>query len=103
MSPVEIGRPERLVSEAIDPFLGVLEFQARNLANGINLSRDYWGAFVRIAQGLFRCLVACDAVRAEINALGLTPGGELIALDSTLVIDDNALFRQPEAGRQPRP
>jgi succinyl-CoA synthetase beta subunit len=86
----------RLTSETINPFLGVLEFQARNLASAINLPRDYWGAFVGVAQNLFRCFVACDAVRAEINPLGLMPGGELVALGGDIMIDDNALFRQPE-------
>ncbi len=93
---MEHSPPETLIREAINPFLGVLEYQGRNLANGINLPREHWNAFIRIAQNLYRCFVACDAVRAEINPLGLTRDGELIVLGGKLVIDDNALFRQPE-------
>lgn len=81
--------------ETIDPFLGVREYLARNLANSLNLPRETWGTFIQMAQGLYRCAVECDAVRAEINPLGLTRSGELHALGGRLVIDDNALFRQP--------
>ncbi len=96
ISQIEHSHRDRLAREVVNPLLGVFEFQARNLANGINLPREHWNAFTRIAQNLYRCLVACDAVRAEINPLALTQGGELIALGGKLEIDDNALFRQPE-------
>lgn len=95
-SPVERGMSEHLVSETINPFLGALDFQGRNLASAINLPRDSWSAFVAITQNLFRCVVASDALRAEINPLALTPEGELLALGGELMIDDSALFRQPE-------
>lgn len=85
-----------LLHQRINPFLGVLGFQARDLASGINLPREFWGAFTQAAQNLYRCCLACDAVRAEINPLGITRSGELMALGGKLVIDDNALFRQPE-------
>lgn len=95
-STISDAPDRRHVSETINPFLGVLEFQARNLANAINLPRDSWGAFIAVAQNLYRCLVACDATRAEIRPLGLTEDGNLLALGGSLMIDDNALFRQPE-------
>ncbi|MEO8396892.1 MAG: ATP-grasp domain-containing protein, partial [Chloroflexota bacterium] len=96
ISEIERAYPHTLSRETIKPFLGVLEFQARNLASGLNLPREHWNAFTQIAQNLYRCAVACDAVRAEINPLGLTSSGELLALGGKLVIDDNALFRQTE-------
>ena len=37
-----------------------------------------------------------DALLLEINPLVETPDGQLFALDAKLVIDDNALFRQPQ-------
>lgn len=45
--------------------------------------------------GLFRHY---DAQLLEINPLAITGSGELIALDCKLVIDDNAMFRQPDVG-----
>ncbi len=96
ISQIERDKPQTLARETINPMLGVLDFQARNLANGINLPRESWKAFIQLVCNFYRCCVDCDAVRAEINPLGLTRGGELIALGGKLEIDDNALFRQRE-------
>ncbi len=96
LSMIERNLPATLFRETINPFLGIHHFQARNLASGINLPREAWSSFSKIAKNLYRCAIACDAVRAEINPLGLTRTGELVALGGRLVIDDNALFRQPE-------
>lgn len=91
---IERERPATIVREVINPFLGVRDFQARNLASGINLPREHWGAFLLITRSLYTCCVTSDAVRAEINPLALTRDGRLLALGGRLVIDDNALFRQ---------
>jgi succinyl-CoA synthetase beta subunit len=88
--------PELIIREHIDPFLGLRDYQARNIASGINLPREHWRAFTRIAQGLWACFSQSDAVLAEINPLVITQENELIALDGKMTIDDNALYRQLE-------
>jgi succinyl-CoA synthetase beta subunit len=88
--------PEKIVREHIDPFLGLRDFQARNLASGIRLPREHWKAFTEIAHSLFRCFQGSDATLAEINPLAITKSGQLIALDGKVSLDDNALFRHPE-------
>jgi succinyl-CoA synthetase beta subunit len=88
--------PAAIVREYIDPFLGLRDYQARNLASGINLPREHWRAFTKIAQGLYACYSASDAVLAEINPLVITQDNQMVALDGKMVIDDNALFRQQE-------
>ncbi len=96
LNEIERNKPGTLYSETIDPFLGVLDFQARNLASSINLPRECWNSFTHITRNLYRCAMASDAVRAEVNPLVLTPDNRLMALGGRLVLDDNALFRQPE-------
>ncbi|MBC6937159.1 MAG: ADP-forming succinate--CoA ligase subunit beta [Chloroflexi bacterium] len=88
--------PDAIAREHIDPFLGLLDYQARNLASGINLPHEHWRVFSRIAANLYRCYLASDAVLAEINPLVITGENQLIALDGKMIIDDNALFRQPQ-------
>lgn len=96
LNEIERAVPESIYRESIDPFLGVLGFQARNLASSVNLPRETWGVFTEIATNLYRCAQECDAVRIEINPLGLMRDGQLMALGGRLVLDDNALFRQSE-------
>lgn len=86
-------KPDAIIREQIDPFLGLLEYQSRNIASGINLPHEHWKAFTRIATNLYKCYIASDAVLAEINPLVITKDNELIALDGKMIIDDNALFR----------
>jgi succinyl-CoA synthetase beta subunit len=93
---VAADTPEKIIRQHIDPFLGVREYQARNLALEIGLSREHWKAFAKIAAGLFRCYMASDASLAEINPLIVTGDNTLLAIDGKMVIDDNSLFRQPE-------
>lgn len=53
--------PEKIVREYIDPFLGIRDYQSRNLASTIRLPREHWRAFSDIARNLFRCFQATDA------------------------------------------
>ncbi len=94
----EVARetPEKIVQVAVDPFLGLREYQARYLAYGIGLPRDLVREFTRIALALYRAYVACDASLAEINPLVVTADRRLLAVDGKMIIDDNALSRHPD-------
>jgi succinyl-CoA synthetase beta subunit len=93
----EVARkdPERIVRVWIDPFLGLREYQARNLASSMELPRQLWSEFARIASGLFKTFLDADATLAEINPLVITDAGHLLALDGKIILDDNALYRHP--------
>jgi succinyl-CoA synthetase beta subunit len=93
---VNCETPDKIIREHIDPFLGLRDYQARNLASGIQLPREHWKQFTEIAQNLFRCFLESDATLAEINPLAIVGGDTLMALDGKMSIDDSALFRQPQ-------
>jgi succinyl-CoA synthetase beta subunit len=91
--------PGKIVRVPIDPFVGLPDYLARDVASAIGLPREYWSDFVKIARGLAQAFVANDASLSEINPLAIvgTDGAtRLIALDGKMVIDDNALFRHPD-------
>ncbi|MDI7274526.1 MAG: ADP-forming succinate--CoA ligase subunit beta [Anaerolineae bacterium] len=94
----EVARtqPQQIGSVAIDPFLGLRDYQARFLASFLGLPSDLWPAFCAIAQGLSAAFAESDASLAEINPLALTTDDRLLALDAKINLDDNALFRHPE-------
>ncbi len=89
-------RPERIVRELADPFLGLRPFQARAVGFALGLPADKVAGFAAVAQKLHDAYLATDATLAEINPLILTGGGEWLALDAKMSFDDNALFRHPE-------
>lgn len=93
---VAAKEPEKIIKIHIDPLLGLREYQARDVAVGIDLPREYWKDFTKIAMALWNVYKETDATLAEINPLVITKEKKLLALDGKMMIDDNALFRQPE-------
>ncbi|MEE9289286.1 MAG: ADP-forming succinate--CoA ligase subunit beta [Bacteroidota bacterium] len=89
-------KPGLILKEEIDPKVGFLSYQARNLVFGLGLSGDAFRNAVQFLLGLFRAYKKMDASLAEINPLVLTVDGEVVALDAKMNFDDNALFRHPE-------
>jgi succinyl-CoA synthetase beta subunit len=80
----------------VDPFLGLQDYQARELAFSIGLERGLVRDFARIAVGLWEAFLESDASLAEINPLVVTDQGKLLAVDGKMLLDDNALFRHPD-------
>jgi len=88
--------PEKIIKVHIDPLLGLREYQARDVAASIDLPREYWKDFIKVANGLWRTYSETDATLAEINPLVITKDKRLVALDGKMMIDDNALFRHAD-------
>ena len=95
-------RPEAIVRVYADPNLGLLDYQARQLAFALGLQAHLRDA-VRIAKGLVATMRANDADLVEINPLavvlegvaGGTPVERLVCLDAKVTLDDSALARHP--------
>jgi succinyl-CoA synthetase beta subunit len=94
----EVARiePEKIIKIHIDPLLGLRDFQARDIAAGIDLPKEYWRQFSEICRGLWRTFVECDATLVEINPLVILKEKQLMALDGKMLVDDNALFRHTD-------
>ncbi|MBX0356460.1 ADP-forming succinate--CoA ligase subunit beta [Halobacillus sp. Nhm2S1] len=88
--------PEKIFKEVIDPVTGLTPFQARRLAFNINIPKESLGKAVKFMLGLYDVFVQKDCSVAEINPLVTTGDGDVLALDSKLNFDDNALFRQKD-------
>jgi succinyl-CoA synthetase beta subunit len=88
--------PEKIITVAVHPFLGLREYQARILAEGIGLPKEQLSAFINIAQNLYRAYIDVDATLAEVNPLVITGSGKLLAVDGKISLDDSALFRHTD-------
>ena len=88
--------PEKIAKAVIDPLLGLRDYTIRGVAADIDLPRDYWREFRKVARGLWQVFCKYDATLVEINPLVITTDGHLAALDGKITIDDNALMRQRE-------
>jgi len=89
-------RPDSIVRVPIDPAVDLRRFQAAELAFALNIPKELLKNAIRAITGCYRALIKSDASLVEVNPLVITKGGELIALDAKMIVDDNALFRHPE-------
>ncbi|MBI4552780.1 MAG: ADP-forming succinate--CoA ligase subunit beta [Candidatus Latescibacteria bacterium] len=87
--------PEQIHKLAVDPFLGLLPYQARALAFRLYRDPHQASQAAKIVGQLYRAFIESDASLAEVNPLVTTPAGALWAVDGKMNIDDNALYRQP--------
>jgi succinyl-CoA synthetase beta subunit len=95
-------RPDAIVTLHAHPTLGLLDFQARQMAFAMGLD-GHLKAAVAIARGLVRTMIAYDADLVEINPLAIvretgTDGAlteRLVCLDAKVTVDDSALARHP--------
>jgi succinyl-CoA synthetase beta subunit len=93
---VAANTPEKILMEIIDPGLGMMPYQARNLAFGLSIPAALTGKAVRFMMGLYNAFIDTDCSLAEINPLVLTEDGEILALDAKMNFDGNGLFRHKE-------
>lgn len=88
--------PEKIVKETIDPAIGIMPYQARNIAFELGLSGDAFKAGVKFIMALYKVYADTDADMVEINPLVVTKGGDVMALDGKMSFDGNALFRHAD-------
>ncbi len=88
--------PEKIWKEEIDPRVGLQAFQARKIAFNLGLSGNALKEMVKFIGSLYKAYESIDASLFEINPVLKTSDDKIIAVDSKVSFDDNALFRHPE-------
>lgn len=88
--------PHLVHKEYIDPHLGLLPFQARKVAFNLGLSGQANKEMVKFVTNLYKAFVGSDATLFEINPCLKTAEDRIVAVDSKVTIDDNALYRHPD-------
>lgn len=87
--------PEKILKVIVDPLLGVLPYQCREVAFKLGLNLAQMASFTKLMMGLGKMFVENDLSLLEINPLVVTKTDELVCLDGKVTLDDNALYRQP--------
>ena len=88
--------PESILKITINPALGLMPFQTRELIQGLELDKKQGKEFSKITKKMYALFLDKDASLIEVNPLIITKKGELLALDAKINIDTNALFRQSD-------
>lgn len=88
--------PDRVFFEVIDPLLGFRPYQAQKVAFNLGLSGQAFKEMVAFVKNLYAAFVGSDASLFEINPCLKTSDDHIIAVDSKVTLDDNALFRHKD-------
>jgi succinyl-CoA synthetase beta subunit len=88
--------PEKILKVFIDPAIGLLPYQCRELAFGLGFPKEMIRDVTSLITKLYDAYIKEDLSMAEINPLIQTKDGKVLALDAKLGYDDNALFRHQE-------
>ena len=92
--------PEKIIKVTVDPLVGLLPFQAREVAFALGLEDKQINQFVKLMTGAYKAFVENDFALFEINPLSVRENGELACVDAKIGIDSNALYRLPDIAAQ---
>ena len=85
--------PEKIITVAVDPLLGLQPFQGRKIAYGLGVAPELNRPVAGLVASLYKLFEENDCSLVEINPLGVTADGRVLAMDAKIDIDDDAMFR----------
>ncbi|MDG2281046.1 MAG: ADP-forming succinate--CoA ligase subunit beta, partial [Flavicella sp.] len=88
--------PHLIFTEEIDPATGVLPFQARKVAFNLGLSGAAFKDMTKFVTALYNAYVGSDSSLFEINPVFKTADDQILAVDSKVTLDENALYRHKD-------
>ncbi|WP_201576203.1 ADP-forming succinate--CoA ligase subunit beta [Psychrobacter sp. H8-1] len=88
--------PEKIFKVSVDPLVGLMPYQAREVAFKLGLEGKQINQFVKIMTGAYQAFVENDFALLEVNPLAVRENGEIVCVDGKIGIDSNALYRLPK-------
>ena len=88
--------PHLIFTEEIDPSLGLLPFQCRKIAFNLGLSGTAFKEMTKFVFSLYEAYDNTDSSLFEINPVLKTSDDKIMAVDSKVTLDNNALFRHKD-------
>lgn len=97
----EVARntPDKIYKLIVDPFVGIMPAQCRDLGFKLKFNLDQIKQFTKMLTAMVKLFNEKDLSMLEVNPLIVNGDGDLVCLDGKINIDDNALFRQPEIAK----
>jgi len=89
--------PEKIFKVWVDPAVGLMPYQMRQLAFGLKLEgKAQMKGFSKLVGALSKLFIEEDCSIAEINPLVVTGDDQVVALDAKINFDSNGGFRHKE-------
>jgi succinyl-CoA synthetase beta subunit len=93
---IESVPDENIFKEWINPLIGVQPFNVRNIVSKLGLDKDESKEVAKVLSKIYLLFREYDCELVEINPLIITTEGKVMALDSKVIINDDAMFRHTD-------
>ena len=87
---------EKIFKEWINPLIGIQPFNMRNITSKLNLDKEEGKGVSKTISQIYKLFRDYDCELVEINPLIITDNGSVMALDSKVIINDDAMFRHTD-------
>ncbi|MGP4712699.1 ADP-forming succinate--CoA ligase subunit beta [uncultured Psychrobacter sp.] len=88
--------PEKIFKVSVDPLVGLMPYQAREVAFKLGLEGKQVNQFAKLMKGAYQAFIDNDFALLEVNPLAVRENGEIVCVDGKIGIDSNALYRLPK-------
>ena len=88
--------PEKILKIIVDPLVGLLPFQARDVGFALGFDDKQIKEFTQLMLGAYQALIENDFALFEINPLAVRADGSFACVDAKIGLDSNAMYRHPD-------
>ncbi len=93
---IESVADEKIYKEWINPLIGIQSFNIRNITSKLKLEKGEIKEIATVISKIYKMFRNYDCELVEINPLIISSNGKAIALDSKVIINDDAMFRHTD-------
>ncbi len=93
---IESVPDEKIFKEWVNPLIGIQSFNIRNVISRLKPEKEEGKEIAKVISKIYKMFREYDCELVEINPLIIQSGGSVMALDSKVVINDDAMYRHPD-------
>jgi succinyl-CoA synthetase beta subunit len=87
---------EKIFKEWVNPLIGIQPFHIRGIVSKLKLDKEEGKEVANVISKIYEVFRKCDCELVEINPLIIKKDGGVMALDSKVNINDDAMYRHPD-------
>ena len=93
---IESVPDNEIFKEWVNPLIGIQSFHIRGIVSKLGLEKEEGKEVAKVLSKIYKLFREYDCELVEINPLIISNEGKIIALDSIIIINDDALYRHPD-------
>jgi succinyl-CoA synthetase beta subunit len=93
---IESVPDNEIFKEWVNPLIGIQSFNIRSIISKLKLEKNEIKQISILLSKIYKLFREYDCELVEINPLTITKNGEIMALDSKIIINDDAMFRHTD-------